>query len=80
MAGAAIVVVAAAAALAVGLNQARQRTSCHASGGHRRVPAGGTAMGGTTVTITGTGLAGATGVRFGAIAAGSPPIRVRRSP
>jgi large repetitive protein len=31
-------------------------------------PAGGTAMGGTTVTITGTGLAHATAVRFGGVA------------
>ena len=31
-------------------------------------PAGGSTAGGTTVTITGTGLAGATGVRFGATA------------
>ena len=31
-------------------------------------PAGGSTSGGTTVTITGTGLAGATGVRFGATA------------
>jgi hypothetical protein len=32
-------------------------------------PDGGTTAGGTTVSITGTGLAGATGVRFGAAAA-----------
>ena len=32
-------------------------------------PDGGSTAGGTTVTITGTGLAGATGVRFGAAAA-----------
>ena len=43
-------------------------------------PGRGSTTGGTTVSITGTGLAGATRVPFGGVAAPSPPIRVRRSP
>ena len=43
-------------------------------------PADGSTAGGTTVSITGAGLAGATRVRFGPPAQSSPPIRIRRSP
>ena len=44
-------------------------------------PASGSTAGGSTVALTGTGLAGATAVRFGgASPARSPPIRARRSP
>ena len=43
-------------------------------------PDSGSTVGGSTVIITGTGLAHATVVRFGALPARSPPIRASRSP
>ncbi len=66
---AAVAVVAAGAALAAGPARHGSTPPVTLPAVTRVSPDSGTTMGGTTVTITGTGLAGATGVSFGAAAA-----------
>jgi eukaryotic-like serine/threonine-protein kinase len=66
--GAAVAVVAAGTALAAGLTRHGSTPPAMLPAVTGVSPAGGTTMGGTTVTITGTGLAGATLVTFGGVA------------